>query len=82
MPGRVLAELHELWLEPDRGDEYFGTLVNAYLKRGGRALGVRAGATYVDVGTVHGYRESVRILTLESLTTESPPMRNLTETRR
>ena len=82
MPGRVLAELHELWLEPDRGDEYFGTLVNAYLKRGGRALGVRAGATYVDVGTVHGYRESVRILTSESLTTGSPPMRNLTETRR
>lgn len=62
MPGAVLAELHTLWCEPERHDEYFGTLVNAYLARGGRAVGVRAGEAYVDVGTLHGYREAIRLL--------------------
>ena len=62
MPGRVFHDLHSLWLEPDRGDEYFGTLVNAYLARGGTATGVRAGRDYVDVGTLHGYREAHRLL--------------------
>jgi dTDP-glucose pyrophosphorylase len=60
MPGAVLAELHELWL--GRGDEYIGTLVNAYLARGGRAVGVPSGTAYVDVGTLHGYREAIRLL--------------------
>lgn len=62
MPGRVLHELHALWQEPGRGDEYFGTLVNAWLDRGGVAQGVRAGGTYVDVGTMHGWREAVALL--------------------
>ena len=62
MPGAVLAELHTLWCEPGRGDEYFGTLVNAYLARGGAAVGVRAGEAYVDVGTLHGYREAIHLL--------------------
>ncbi|MBW3625659.1 MAG: nucleotidyltransferase family protein, partial [Armatimonadetes bacterium] len=42
MPGHVFHALHDLWQEPGRGDEYFGTLVNAYLERGGSARGVRA----------------------------------------
>lgn len=63
MPGGVLHELHGLWLERERQDEYLGTLVNAWLARGGRALGVRAGESYVDVGTLHGYREAIRLLT-------------------
>jgi dTDP-glucose pyrophosphorylase len=62
MPGSILKDLFDLWSEPGRGDEYFGTLVNAYLARGGKALGVRAGTAYVDVGTIHGYREAVRVL--------------------
>ncbi|MDP8915847.1 MAG: nucleotidyltransferase family protein [Pseudomonadota bacterium] len=63
MPGRVYHELHALWLERERQDEYFGTLVNAWIARGGQALGVRAGASYVDVGTLNGYREAIRLLT-------------------
>jgi len=63
MPGRVLHELYALWRRPGRGDEYLGTLVNAWLAEGGRALGVRAGESYVDVGTLHGYREAIRLLT-------------------
>lgn len=62
MPGAVLHELHALWREPGRGDEYIGTLVNAWIARGGMALGVRAGTTYVDVGTMHGWREATALL--------------------
>jgi glucose-1-phosphate thymidylyltransferase len=62
MPGEVLHELHALWLERERQDEYFGTLVNEYLARGGRAKGVRSGEAYVDVGTLNGYREAIRLL--------------------
>jgi dTDP-glucose pyrophosphorylase len=67
MPARVFRELFELWSEPNRRDEYFGTLVNAYLERGGRANAVRAGEAYVDTGTVHGYREAVQMLSSASL---------------
>jgi dTDP-glucose pyrophosphorylase len=62
MPGHVFAELHALWQERGERDEYMGTLVNAYLARGGRAVGVRNGAAYVDVGTLNGYREAIRLL--------------------
>jgi dTDP-glucose pyrophosphorylase len=62
MPGRVFHELHALWIERNRSDEYFGTLVNAYLGRGGSAKAVRAGTAYVDVGTLHGYREAINLL--------------------
>jgi dTDP-glucose pyrophosphorylase len=63
MPGRVLHALHALWREPARGDEYVGTLVNAWLARGGVAFGLKAGETYVDVGTLHGYRQAIQLLT-------------------
>ncbi|TCZ61318.1 sugar phosphate nucleotidyltransferase [Roseicella aquatilis] len=62
LPGAVLHELHALWRQPGRGDEYIGTLVNAWLARGGVARGVRGGEVYVDVGTLHGYREAVSLL--------------------
>lgn len=61
-PARVLGELAELWRQPERGDEYLGTLVNAYLERGGAAVAVPAGQAYVDVGTVDGYRRAIRLL--------------------
>jgi glucose-1-phosphate thymidylyltransferase len=62
LSGRTMRELHDLWCERNRQDEYIGTLVNAYLARGGSARGVRAGEAYVDVGTLHGYREAIRLL--------------------
>jgi glucose-1-phosphate thymidylyltransferase len=69
MSGRILADLHALWREPGRGDEYMGTLVNAYLARGGHARGIRAGEAYVDVGTLNGYREALRLLASEGVDT-------------
>ncbi len=71
MPGSILAELHTLWNERQQTDEYLGTLVNAWLARGGSAVGVRAGSAYVDVGTLHGYREAIRLLEYTSQT-EAP----------
>jgi glucose-1-phosphate thymidylyltransferase len=62
MPGFVFHALRRLWLERDRQDEFFGTLVNAYLARGGEAVGVQAGRAYVDVGTLHGYRAAIALL--------------------
>jgi len=74
MPGHILAELHDLWNARGRQDEYVGTLVNAWIAQGGRARGVRAGAAYVDVGTVRGYREAVALLGNEDAIPATPTM--------
>lgn len=60
--GSALRELHALWVKRERSDEYIGTLINAYIGEGGRAFGLRAGRSYVDVGTLHGYREAIKLL--------------------
>jgi glucose-1-phosphate thymidylyltransferase len=62
LPGAELHALHALWLRREKQDQYIGTLVNAYLEAGGEARGVRAGESYVDVGTLNGYREAIRLL--------------------
>ncbi len=62
MPARTLRALHALWSEPGRGDEYVGTLVNAYIRRGGGAVGIKRGERYFDVGTVEGYRAAIDAL--------------------
>jgi len=66
IPGRVFPALRRLWIARGRADEYFGTLINAYLADGGTALGVRAGAAYVDVGTLNGYRAAMALLAQQS----------------
>ena len=60
--GRVLRALEALWRSREGADAYVGTLVNAWIASGGRARGVRAGRSYVDVGTLYGYREAIRLL--------------------
>jgi dTDP-glucose pyrophosphorylase len=62
MPGAVLHELHALWCGRDPRDEYIGTLVNAFVALGGRASGIKAGHSYVDVGTFNGYRAANLLL--------------------
>jgi dTDP-glucose pyrophosphorylase len=62
MPGAIFHRLRALWLERKCEDEYIGTLVNAYLANGHRAVGVKAGRAYVDVGTLHGYRAAIHLL--------------------
>ncbi|HYK20564.1 MAG TPA: sugar phosphate nucleotidyltransferase, partial [Pyrinomonadaceae bacterium] len=62
MPGAILHQLYALWRKREGRDEYIGTLVNAFLAEGGRAFSVPAGEVYVDVGTLNGYREAMRVL--------------------
>jgi dTDP-glucose pyrophosphorylase len=62
MPGGTLHALHRLWKERAEKDEYFGTLVNAYLAGRGVAHAVKAGSDYVDVGTLGGYRAAIQLL--------------------
>lgn len=62
MPGRTLGALHALWQSRGCADDYVGTLVNAYLAGGGQARGIRAGRSYVDVGTLDGYRAAIALL--------------------
>lgn len=60
--GAVLRALHALWSTREPRDPYIGTLVNAWIEAGGRATGVKGGEAYVDVGTLTGYREAIRLL--------------------
>jgi glucose-1-phosphate thymidylyltransferase len=62
MPGRTFHELHALWRAREGRDEYVGTLVNAYIAAGGVALGCKAGESYLDVGTLRGYRAAMQLL--------------------
>lgn len=62
MRGETFLALHDLWLARARRDEYWGTLVNAHLERGGEALGIKAGESYTDVGTLWGFEEALRSL--------------------
>jgi glucose-1-phosphate thymidylyltransferase len=66
LTGEILNGLLELWRQRDCRDEYFGTLVNAYLEKGHRARGVGAGRVYTDVGTLDGYREAIRLIEREN----------------
>jgi dTDP-glucose pyrophosphorylase len=58
----VLGELEALWRARGGADVYVGELVNAWLAAGGEARAVRAGAAYVDVGTLHGWHEALALL--------------------
>ena len=70
LSGEAFHDLHDLWRQSDRRDEYIGTLVNAYLAAGGRALAVKAGTAYVDVGTIRGYREAINLLSRPPYTSD------------
>lgn len=67
LSGHVLHDLFSLWCSRGKKDEYFGTLVNSYIDNGAMVIGSKTGRIYVDVGTVHGYREAVRLLSNGSL---------------
>ncbi len=54
--GECFCQLSRLWEARQRGDEYFGDLLNAFLAAGNVARGWPCGETYMDVGTLEGYR--------------------------
>jgi glucose-1-phosphate thymidylyltransferase len=66
LSGEEFSCLHGLWQERGRQDRYLGTLVNAYIARGAKVRAVPRGEMYVDVGTLDGYRQAVRVLSEHS----------------
>lgn len=62
MPGFIFHALHELWQMRECRDEYIGTLVNAWIEEGGHARGICAGSSYIDTGTLLGYRAAMHLL--------------------
>jgi len=70
LSGSHFAALQQLWLERRRNDEYLGTLVNEYIARGEPVHAVNRGEVYVDVGTLHGYREALRVLSDQAIAHE------------
>jgi glucose-1-phosphate thymidylyltransferase len=62
LPVPTLWSLHDLWQSRRCQDQYLGTLVNEHIARSGEVWSVQRGERYVDVGTLHGYREAVRFL--------------------
>ncbi|HZD92721.1 MAG TPA: nucleotidyltransferase family protein, partial [Candidatus Sulfotelmatobacter sp.] len=56
--GQAFHRLKLLWESRHRGDEYLGDLLNAFIAAGNVVRGRFAGETYMDVGTLEGYRKA------------------------
>jgi len=56
--GSAFQALRSLWVSRHCGDEYLGSLLNAYLAAGNAVRGYHVGETYMDVGTLEGYRQA------------------------
>jgi glucose-1-phosphate thymidylyltransferase len=56
--GDAFHALKLLWESRHRGDEYLGTLLNAYIDAGNAVRGHFVGETYIDVGTMEGFRRA------------------------
>lgn len=56
--GSAFQALRWLWESRHRNDEYFGTLLNAYIEAGNLVRGYHVGERYMDVGTLEGYRQA------------------------
>ncbi|HEY6305513.1 MAG TPA: sugar phosphate nucleotidyltransferase [Candidatus Angelobacter sp.] len=54
--GECFYRLKLLWESRRCSDQYLGGLLNAYLANGNVIRGVCSGQTYMDVGTLEGYR--------------------------
>ena len=60
--GANLAEMTNMGLPVPHGFTITTEACLTYLAEGGVAIGVRCGEAYVDVGTLHGYREATQLL--------------------
>jgi glucose-1-phosphate thymidylyltransferase len=56
--GEAFHRLKLLWESRHRGDEYLGDLLNAFIAAGNVVRGRFSGETYIDVGTLEGYRNA------------------------
>lgn len=58
----AFRSLKLLWEARHREDEYLGSLLNAYIAAGNSVRGHHIGETYVDVGTMRGFRRAQDLL--------------------
>lgn len=56
--GESFHRLKLLWEARHRSDEYLGDLLNAFIAAGNIVKGRHCGETYMDVGTMEGYRNA------------------------
>jgi dTDP-glucose pyrophosphorylase len=56
--GAAFHRLRLLWESRHREDEYFGTLLNAYIDAGDSVRAHHVGETYIDAGTMEGYHRA------------------------
>ena len=56
--GESFHRLKLLWEARHRADEYLGDLLNAFIAAGNIVKGKFSGETYMDVGTLEGYRNA------------------------
>jgi dTDP-glucose pyrophosphorylase len=63
--GECFYLLKLLWESRRSSDEYLGDLLNAYIAAGHNVRGVPSGSTYMDVGTLEGYRAAQDFLRTE-----------------
>jgi glucose-1-phosphate thymidylyltransferase len=59
MPAHDMRGLFRLWQERQCRDEYLGHLFNAWIERGNRVTCDEIGESYLDVGTLEGYRRAL-----------------------
>jgi dTDP-glucose pyrophosphorylase len=60
--GEAFRGLKFLWESRHRHDEYLGSLLNAYTEAGNPVRGHHVGETYIDTGTMEGYRLALDFL--------------------
>ena len=56
--GEAFHRLKLLWDSRHQGDQYLGDLLNAFIAAGNVVRGKFCGETYMDVGTLEGYRNA------------------------
>jgi glucose-1-phosphate thymidylyltransferase len=57
-PGEAFHRLKLLWESRHRADKYLGELLNAFIAAGNPVRGKFSGESYMDVGTLEGYRNA------------------------
>lgn len=56
--GEAIHRLKLLWESRHRADQYLGELLNAFIAAGNPVQGKFSGESYIDVGTLEGYRQA------------------------
>jgi len=56
--GEAFHRLRLLWESRHRADKYLGELLNAFIAAGNPVRGKFTGESYMDVGTLEGYRNA------------------------